>query len=631
MSRFVYKKHLQPALYAVLIGSVIGSYRVLPVLAMTGYLKYHLYYTSLRMLMVEVNELALLAGLALYALHTGRLVKKPLRIPCYVLAGIGFVRILEISVDWKMLVHTVFRGVKFGSMMQEFIGEGMPQIIASIICLVAALVVLRQLRKHRSEDAPVSSPSENPAPSETTKVWTAVVAGGLTLITASVAVLFLAANAAWGILLVKNGYDNHSRPNVIYIMVDTLRADHLGCYGYARNTSPNIDEFAGASTRFSKAISQAPWTTASISSFMSGRYLRIVMNSSHGVRPLGGDIALMPELLRDRGYETAAVISNPLAGKMVNLNRGYDRYYEMGSGIMSTFDGKQLIPPTVFSKSMSMIRQMKGKRFFLFAHFMGPHDPYAAHKEYNFYPEYKGKLSSKGVALSGGRLAGDDLKYAVAMYDGEIAYTDHYIGMFLNELKNQGLYDNSLIVVLADHGEELNDHGEMTHGKHLFDDTISVPLIIKLPNQKQGSVVENDWSLVNLLPSVAEYIGCGSKALEFDGIPVRLDGLRRVRQSHIYSSTDTGTLHLESLRSGNRKLIVEVNSKETELYDLLKDPSESRNIAAHDAASRDLLMSGLSSLDRSIDSKLSSTMSRDVPLGDENANKKTLRALGYLQ
>lgn len=630
MNRAGYKKHLQPALYGVLLGSVIGAYRILPTLVTMGYLKHHLYYTSLRTLMMEVNGFVLLSCLALYALHAGRLLKNTLRIPCFILSGIAFIRILAISIDWGAWAFANFRGLKAGNFARVFLSDGAPQIVISILCLAAGIFILRRLRRGRAADAE-TAPSVDVDAARVTASPFGWMLDRATPIVAIFSVPFLLANAACGVLAAKNKYDNRSRPNVIYIMVDTLRADHLGCYGYARNTSPNIDKLAGESTRFSRAISQAPWTTASVSSFMTGRYLHISMDSSLGVMPPPANVMFMPELLKDRGYSTAAVISNTLAGKSLHLNRGYERYYETDVKVENTLEGKQQIPGTVLSKSLEMIKQMKGKRFFLYSHFMGPHSPYAAHPEYNFYPDYKGKLSRDGVFANCGKYAGDDLKYATALYDEEIAYTDHYIGLLLDELKKQGLYDNTLIVLFADHGEGLNEHGEMQHGDHLYDDTLSVPLIIKLPKQNSGSVVGGVFSLVDLLPSVAEFIGCNSPALEFDGRAIRLDGLRRIRQSNIYSSTDTGVVKLESLRSETTKLILDRDSKKTEMFDLVKDPAEKRNIAKEYPSVRSSLQSVLNDIDVQIDAKLSSTISSKMSASDQQSNQKALRALGYLQ
>ena len=223
------------------------------------------------------------------------------------------------------------------------------------------------------------------------------------------------------------------------------------------------------------------------------------------------------------------------------------------------------------------------------------------------------------------------MKYAIALYDGEIAYTDQCIGVLLAKLKELSLYDNTLIVVLADHGEEFNEHGKMAHGEHLYDESIRVPLIIKLPECKRGSIVQGSFPLIDLLPSVTKYIHCDTSALGFQGTAVPLDGLQSVRETYVYSETYFHNAQLQCLRGDTSKLIVDMESKRSEVYDLKNDPGEKRNTAADSTRTSSALESLLKSVNARIDNSLKDTVSRPLSDQEQMIARKSMRALGYLQ
>lgn len=244
-------------------------------------------------------------------------------------------------------------------------------------------------------------------------------------------------------------------PNVIFIMVDTLRADHLGCYGYQRNTTPNIDEFAKHRIRAERTVSQASWTTCSVASFMTSRYPQC-MNLGDVCNP--GSMDSKFTTLADAGYAREA--------------------------------------------SNKWISKVKDRRFFLFALFMDCHAPYYMHSEYNFDPGYKGKIRERAPLVweDWYRYSKRDIEHTKAMYNSEIAYTDRYVGKLLEDLKQQGQYDNSLIILLSDHGEEFKEHGDFEHGHTLYNEVTTVPFIVKLPHKRNGRVLKGTFSLIDVLP-----------------------------------------------------------------------------------------------------------------------------------
>jgi arylsulfatase A-like enzyme len=580
------------------------------------------------MLLPSLNLYAVIVCIAFYALYAGILLKGRLRLIYGLFIGIVCARILAVSFDWVQWFRFVFRGVD-ASVFRDVISQGLPQIIAAICCMVFGLLLMRWMRRRRGIEAEPERIGATGIQRGGSHLRIAMALERSVPCCAIVVAAVLGLNVVSAVLKGQNASYARQAPNVIYIMVDTLRADHLGCYGYARRTSPNIDALARESMRFSRAIAQAPWTTASISSFMSSRYLQIQYKPVDCAPP--SNVVLMPELFRDRGYTTAAVVSNPLAGAGVHLDRGYDQFCEYDN-YLNLVVGKQKIPPDVVSKSLEIIKHIRNQRFFLFAHFLGPHSPYVVHPGFNFYPDYNGKLD-KTCVIEPGKVytEGDNLKLAIAMYDSEIAYTDRYIGILLAELKKLNLYDNTLIVFLSDHGEEFNEHGLMTHGRHLYDETISVPLIIKLPKENSGRVIEGAFPLIDLLPSVASYIHCDTSALEFQGTAASLDRLRRVRQTDIYSATNFETANLACLRSEKNKLIVDKDSNKGELYDLRRDPGEKRNIVKDAPTVTAAFQSELRNRERDIESALKSALSAYPPTEVDQKAQKTLRALGYLQ
>jgi arylsulfatase A-like enzyme len=560
-------------------------------------------------------------------------VKGKLRLASSLLATAACVYLLVTGVDWVVLFRATFQGVDAAS-LKDAVLQGIPQIIVCMSCIALGVLLIRRMRRRqRAQTNGKTSRSFN----SDIRIAVSRITSALERCTALYAVVltvFLALNLTSGIFRVKTAYEIRNAPNIIYIVVDTLRADHVGCYGYFRDTTPNIDRLASDGMRFSKAISQAPWTTASISSFMSSRYLRIMLTGERDSPPK--NVVLMPEFLRDRGYLTAAVTSNPLAGKIRSLDRGYDYYSEYPE--LRNARGLQMrcpiTAPEVLARTLDTIKRVKNRKFFLFVHFMDPHLPYVKHPGYNFYPSYKGRYSKDDafgeIALPSGA---DDLKYVISLYDGEVAFTDHYIGRLLQELKKQKLYDDTLIVFLSDHGEEFNEHGATAHGTHLYDETISVPLIIKLPGQAAVHVVQGTFSLINLLPSITDYIKLDTSALGLQGTAVPLAGLRRVRETGIYSDTNFGPVQLESLRTETSKLIFNratKDSRNVEFYDLKTDPGEKANIATTMQATMAASEAAMSHLDKEIDTALKHTINRSLTAQQQQDAAEALRSLGYL-
>ena len=300
-------------------------------------------------------------------------------------------------------------------------------------------------------------------------------------------------------------------PNVVLVVVDTLRADRLGCYGYETDTSPSIDEFARYSHLFEHAYATAPWTTPSVASIFTGRYPSSVGISDREVG-LIDELVTLAELFTQRGYLTKGIVSHFFIDERLGFARGFELFNSREAGCGRSYASA----PGVTEKAIRFIHRNGDGPFFLFVHYFDPHYDYVMHAVLNTYPEYEGRLLSDDVKISklrelskGRELNRRDRRYLEALYDSEVCFTDHNVGLLLDALKQRGLYDDAMIVFTADHGEELGTapDGWVGHTKRLSQEMIRVPLMIKMPGQKQGRRILAPVSLVDLMPTLARAIG----------------------------------------------------------------------------------------------------------------------------
>ena len=250
------------------------------------------------------------------------------------------------------------------------------------------------------------------------------------------------------------GCSRNQPPNVLFIVVDTLRWDHLGCYGYERNTSPSIDTLASESVRFERAYSAAPWTKPSVASMITGLY-----PSTHGAAQLKSilpaSIDTLAELLSREGFQTAGVVSHLLVSALLGFGQGFDSYLESesrGHDHVST-NG-------VTNQAIERLEKMAvdGRPFLLFVHYFDPHYNYLRHPEYGFAAEAGGRLTGTENINQLRRmldsLTHEEIGFLLDLYDEEIRFTDAGIGRLLSRFRELGLYDDTLIILTSDHGEE---------------------------------------------------------------------------------------------------------------------------------------------------------------------------------
>jgi len=299
-----------------------------------------------------------------------------------------------------------------------------------------------------------------------------------------------------------------ARPNVLIYLVDTLRADHLGVYGYRRKTSPNIDAFARDSVVFTNAIAQSGWTKTSTASILTG-----LVPFHHGALDrddaLPAAILTLPLMLRDAGYSRYAAVANGNVAPEFGFGRGFEPYEYLNG----KEENSGAVAGTVVDTFARWLdRRKTAAPFFAYLHTIDPHDPYAAPPPYaeQFRADIKTTLhvalESEIAALLKTRpdLTMDGVRSdLIAKYDAEIVYNDAMFGRAVADLKRRGLYDSALIIFTSDHGEEFLDHGHWGHGHSLYHELIHVPLIVKFPHGRDaGRVISANVQHADIVPTV---------------------------------------------------------------------------------------------------------------------------------
>jgi arylsulfatase A-like enzyme len=416
--------------------------------------------------------------------------------------------------------------------------------------------------------------------------------------------------------------------SVIVIIIDTVRADHLGCYGYDRETSPNLDAFARESVFFSNAISLAPWTTPSIAGMFTGQFPRVL--GYHDEAIVVDDKALcLAEIFRNNGYATAAAISHVFVSAALGFNQGFDVFDEenaQGHGHISS--------PSITDKGIAFVDAHRDEKFFLFLHYFDPHCDYILHKPYDFYPGYAGDLYSgqpiEDLREGAAQMTDDDRRYLNALYDSEIRFTDEHIGRLFRHLRDLGLYDDLLIVVAADHGEGFLERNDpwIGHTKNVYQELIHVPFIMNLPGSGKGRTIDRWVSFVDFMPTVVAAAGLdvpeGYKCAGVDLLADNGAGGRDV----IFSETGRWG-DQECIVSGDWKLVNDRASNQLRLYNLASDPGETRDVSTANREELRRLRAKLRGADFDLDMERSRFRVMAPKLTPQEIEK--LKSLGYIR
>ena len=466
--------------------------------------------------------------------------------------------------------------------------------------------------------------------------------------------------------------------NVLLLVIDALRFDHLGAYGYERETSPNLDRLASEGVLFLNAYSQGSRTKESTASLVTSLY-----PSSHGVSNIVSAISescptLMTEM-QAAGYRTAVFSANPLVSPAFGFGHGTDHFYcEAPRAERMTIVPHILRKPTLrLGRLLAIERKLEsllpmqtdrapfagggadilnaellqwiddepGTAFFAYVHYMEPHTPYDPPPPYDrlFDPAYEGERLIEpplppgltAVAFAeGSRLPPREFENLVAQYDGSIAFVDQEIERLTEELRSRGLADNTLVVITSDHGEELYDHGGWSHGHTVYEELVRIPLIVWCPSLVPGGrVVEGVARHVDIMPTILAAGGLEPESMEmwFEGVnlwPFVRGGSDPCIDLPALSEVCSAGSSARSLRIGDMKIIQVLRGSvgENLLFDVSVDPKEQSDLAA---MRPEVLQSMLTALEQMITESVSRKQTVRTGTIDERTRRR-LASLGYV-
>ena len=407
-----------------------------------------------------------------------------------------------------------------------------------------------------------------------------------------------------------------SRPNVVVITIDTLRADRLGCYGFEQARTPRIDALAAEGVRADRAMAAVPITLPSHTTIFTG-----LNPPAHGVRDNGmyrvpDEAETLAERLKAEGYRTQAFVSAWVLHHRFNLDQGFDGYEDVlaDEGSPEMFR----VPERSGKETMDGVLKWldatgappKESPFFLWVHLFDPHQPYAPPAE--------------------------DAQASPTLYDGEIASVDRQIGRFIDKLRDKNLLDDTILVLTSDHGESLDEHGEATHALFIYESTIRVPLIVRYPHRiPAGTVYDGAVGGVDLMPTILGLAGLKPNQTQGADLSTAMAGAAEPPKRSPYSESihpelEFGMAPLHGLRSEQWTYI---RAPRAELYDRSTDPGEMRNLLEDDATASQGARAQALALDKALvavfeDSKRFGMTSNVRPIDDETA--QMLQALGYM-
>jgi len=438
------------------------------------------------------------------------------------------------------------------------------------------------------------------------------------------------------LILICNGFiysyrlPNRSKgPNIILISIDALRADHLNCYGYHRNTSPNIDRLAGQGVLFKNAFSQATWTIPSHTSIFLSQYVwKHKVNTPQ--KQLGNSSTTLAEILKNENYATAGFTG----GGYTSSKYGFDRGFEIYEDRIPRGRGRHEIASYI-DKLLSWLESVRNRKFFLFIHTYDVHGPYNPPPPY-FDLYTKGRCEGKHLRTSRGiipwkldasKLTIEEIDYIMAVYDGGINYVDDQLGKIFEKLKQLGIDENTIIIVTADHGEAFKEHGRLDHAYKPYIELVHIPLIMKGPGIPGNRIYENYVQHIGIVPTILEILNI-PKRKEMQGrnlLPL-MHNCEIEEHFTTYSWGGSGVQGPISLRTKEWTYIMNQTGPD-ELYDRINDPKEQNNIIEKRPLIAQKLKEGLEDF-IALTSEARPQVAEKVDIDEEL--KEKLKSLGYL-
>jgi len=380
--------------------------------------------------------------------------------------------------------------------------------------------------------------------------------------------------------------------NVVVIVIDTLRADHLGFMGSPIPTSPSLDRFASQAVFVERCYTVSPWTLPTIATMHTGLY-----PSHHGATgpktSLSPEAVTLAEMLSERGYRTAGVISQFFLRGRYGLKQGFDTYSESEAR-----DTDHVSSENVTRQAREILAGLANapEPFYLFVHYFDPHSDYMRHPQYALAKEPAGRLRGGEDTMELRKIAEDmqphELDFLRGIYNEEVRWTDEHVGELLSAIEELGIEDETLIILTSDHGEEFQSRGRwIGHCTSMYEEVLRVPLIIFDPRAKEpGRMLQEPISLVDLAPTVLDLLGLEIEGMKFQGqsFAPRIFGRPSKGEGSLYFETDFVPVHevnkeKESHRRAvirdNYKMIRDLDTGSVELYDLAADPAERNDLS----------------------------------------------------
>jgi arylsulfatase A-like enzyme len=431
-----------------------------------------------------------------------------------------------------------------------------------------------------------------------------------------------------------NASDGPPKLNVLIIAIDTLRADRMSLYGYDRPTTPEIDAFATTATTYDRAITPSSWTRASFASYFTGLY-----PATHGCVNRDGQMSeglhTLAERFREAGWGTASFYANANIAAEFGFGQGFDIYdsppvnarYPRGIGMIDAISMNERIFSWLHNE------RPEDKPWFMFTLYVDPHDPYLPHEEYQFGEDQPTKYLNGSRRVLRAMDKGETKKNVEQikrinrnLYDGEVAFVDHHVGALLDELETLGLSDDTVVILLSDHGEGLWDHHNYrSHGEQVYQEQIHVPLIMRWPGRTTpGSRVEYEVGVMDVFGTLADGFDLAapeehqSKSL-----------FQTTEGRPLYVDERVGRLHKRAVIDWPWKLILNRMSP-TELYNLADDPGERTSLVDLEPAVLARLTAMADSIKTQHETMKSQLNLKFNPLQIDEKTKQQIEALGYV-
>lgn len=440
------------------------------------------------------------------------------------------------------------------------------------------------------------------------------------------------------------------RPSVILVSIDTLRADHLGCYGYERAVSPVIDRLAASGTLFLNDLSTSSWTLPAHMSMLTSLYPsfhKMEKGGRLGSVRLDDSETTLAELLRAAGWTTIGMVAHPFLSGKWGFDAGFDVYRRYTTQAEAQTDRAIL---WLEWHQFQVNRGLQKPEFFFFLHYLDPHETYNPPAPYatKYFPDYRGSLTPRDKMVTLFRQKPfaneEDFRYVQSLYDGEINYTDAQLGRFFAKLAELARTDSTLIVLTSDHGEEFKEHGSMGHKSSLYVEQTHVPLIFSFPKKiAAGRKVAVPVSAVDIMPTILDML---------DRPPLaKAQGLSLVRYlrpeageapqaapRELFTEMGPigmkweGSAHLKAIRSDRYELIVNYDDASKRLFDWRADPSQKNDLYAEKKDSTEI-----NALEARLDRFVRDGLAYNAEFRTKNEieiderTRERLRALGYME